>query len=257
MAWPSSGACHHGNQQLVGQQMMECQVEGIVMASATLSSTLARECAQTGISVVLLELALRIPAACSHWFRTGPRLAGVRLISAYPLRATTTRLHVQWRANRRSPPCAGGSRVFPELLAVAIAQGDVAPGPARNVHEGTILKSAGQCCNRRVDEGVFGVGVQNGRTQCINRCKGISAHPHQMRGIKICTHVGADRLAQAQQGWHIVDQLIAVHFHGQFFTPCCLANVASLSAALQHLLQQQRWSNSHPALKLPDWVCQC
>lgn len=44
-----------GRQDEVVQQMMEYQVEGIVMASATLSSTLARKCAQTGIPVVLLN----------------------------------------------------------------------------------------------------------------------------------------------------------------------------------------------------------
>lgn len=44
-----------GRQDEVVQQMMEYQVEGIVMASATLSSTLARECAQTGIPVVQLN----------------------------------------------------------------------------------------------------------------------------------------------------------------------------------------------------------
>ncbi len=44
-----------GNQDSVVQQMMGYQVEGIVMASAELSSTLARECAQTGIPVVLFN----------------------------------------------------------------------------------------------------------------------------------------------------------------------------------------------------------
>ncbi len=44
-----------GRQDEVVQQMMEYQVEGVVMASATLSSSLARECAQTGIPVVLLN----------------------------------------------------------------------------------------------------------------------------------------------------------------------------------------------------------
>ena len=44
-----------GHQDEVVQQMLAYQVEGIVMASATLSSTLARECAQTGIPVVLLN----------------------------------------------------------------------------------------------------------------------------------------------------------------------------------------------------------
>lgn len=44
-----------GQQDLVVQQMLEFQVEGIVMASATLSSSLARECARTGIPVVLFN----------------------------------------------------------------------------------------------------------------------------------------------------------------------------------------------------------
>jgi DNA-binding LacI/PurR family transcriptional regulator len=44
-----------GNQDQVVRQMLGYQVEGIVMASATLSSTLARECAQTGIPVVLFN----------------------------------------------------------------------------------------------------------------------------------------------------------------------------------------------------------
>lgn len=44
-----------GRQDRVVQQIMQYQVEGIVMASATLSSTLARECAKTGIPVVLFN----------------------------------------------------------------------------------------------------------------------------------------------------------------------------------------------------------
>ncbi len=44
-----------GRQDEVVEQILEYQVEGIVMASATLSSTLARECAQTGIPVVMLN----------------------------------------------------------------------------------------------------------------------------------------------------------------------------------------------------------
>lgn len=44
-----------GRQDEVVEQILQYQVEGIVMASATLSSTLARECAQTGIPVVLLN----------------------------------------------------------------------------------------------------------------------------------------------------------------------------------------------------------
>lgn len=44
-----------GNQDRMVQKMLQYQVEGIVMASATMSSTLARECAQTGIPVVLFN----------------------------------------------------------------------------------------------------------------------------------------------------------------------------------------------------------
>ena len=44
-----------GDQDRVVQQMLEYQVEGIVMASATLSSGLARECAKTGVPVVLFN----------------------------------------------------------------------------------------------------------------------------------------------------------------------------------------------------------
>jgi DNA-binding LacI/PurR family transcriptional regulator len=44
-----------GKQDEVVQQILQYQVEGIVMASATLSSTLAKECADTGIPVVLFN----------------------------------------------------------------------------------------------------------------------------------------------------------------------------------------------------------
>ena len=44
-----------GDQDDVVRRIMEYQVEGIVMASATLSSSLARECAQTGIPVVMFN----------------------------------------------------------------------------------------------------------------------------------------------------------------------------------------------------------
>ena len=44
-----------GRQDSVVQRMLQYQVEGIVMASATLSSTLARECAKTGTPVVLFN----------------------------------------------------------------------------------------------------------------------------------------------------------------------------------------------------------
>lgn len=44
-----------GNQDQMVQKMLQFQVEGIVMASATMSSSLARECAETGIPVVLFN----------------------------------------------------------------------------------------------------------------------------------------------------------------------------------------------------------
>ncbi len=44
-----------GRQDDVVRKILEFQVDGIVMASATLSSVLARECAQTGIPVVMLN----------------------------------------------------------------------------------------------------------------------------------------------------------------------------------------------------------
>jgi DNA-binding LacI/PurR family transcriptional regulator len=44
-----------GDQDEIVQKMLQYQVDGIVMASATLSSTLARECASTGTPVVLFN----------------------------------------------------------------------------------------------------------------------------------------------------------------------------------------------------------
>ena len=44
-----------GDQDGVVSKMLQYQVEGIVMASATLSSSLARECAKTGTPVVLFN----------------------------------------------------------------------------------------------------------------------------------------------------------------------------------------------------------
>ena len=44
-----------GNQDQMVQKMLQFQVDGIVMVSATMSSLLARECAETGIPVVLFN----------------------------------------------------------------------------------------------------------------------------------------------------------------------------------------------------------
>lgn len=67
-----------GHQDEVVQQMMEYQVEGIVMASATLSSTLARECAQTGIPVVLVNRYVPSSPASSV---TSDNVEGGRLVA--------------------------------------------------------------------------------------------------------------------------------------------------------------------------------
>ena len=44
-----------GDQDVVVQKMLQYQVEGIVMASATVSSGLARECIKTGTPIVLFN----------------------------------------------------------------------------------------------------------------------------------------------------------------------------------------------------------
>lgn len=69
-----------GNQDEVVQQMMGYQVEGIVMASAALSSTLARECAQTGIPVVLFNRYVPSSPASSV---TSDNIEGGRLIAQF------------------------------------------------------------------------------------------------------------------------------------------------------------------------------
>jgi DNA-binding LacI/PurR family transcriptional regulator len=67
-----------GRQDEVVQQILEFQVEGIVMASATLSSLLARECAQTGIPVVLLNRYVPSSPASSV---TSDNIEGGRLVA--------------------------------------------------------------------------------------------------------------------------------------------------------------------------------
>jgi DNA-binding LacI/PurR family transcriptional regulator len=69
-----------GRQDEVVQQMLEFQVEGIVMASATLSSTLARECAQAGIPVVLLNRYVPSSPASSV---TSDNIEGGRIVARH------------------------------------------------------------------------------------------------------------------------------------------------------------------------------
>lgn len=54
-----------GNQDQVVLKMLQYQVEGIVMASVTMSSSLARECADTGVPVVLFNRYVPISPASS------------------------------------------------------------------------------------------------------------------------------------------------------------------------------------------------
>lgn len=69
-----------GKQDRVVQRILEYQVEGVVMASATLSSTLARECAKTGIPVVLFNRYVPSSPASSV---TSDNIEGGRLLAKF------------------------------------------------------------------------------------------------------------------------------------------------------------------------------
>ncbi len=69
-----------GRQDKVVQQMMQYQVEGIVMASATLSSTLARTCEKSGIPVVLFNRFVPSSPASSV---TSDNVEGGRLVADF------------------------------------------------------------------------------------------------------------------------------------------------------------------------------
>ncbi len=69
-----------GKQDQVVQQIMQYQIEGIVMASATLSSRLARECAKTGIPVVLFNRYVASSPASSV---TSDNIEGGRLVARF------------------------------------------------------------------------------------------------------------------------------------------------------------------------------
>lgn len=78
-----------GNQDQMVQKMLQYQVDGIVMASATMSSTLARECAQTGIPVVLFNRYVPALPASSV---TSDNLAGGQLVARLLVRAGHRRI---------------------------------------------------------------------------------------------------------------------------------------------------------------------
>ncbi len=78
-----------GQQDKLVQKMMQYQVEGIIMASATLSSSIARECADTGIPVVLFNRYVPSTPASSV---TSDNLAGGSLVADFLVRAGHERI---------------------------------------------------------------------------------------------------------------------------------------------------------------------
>ena len=78
-----------GNQDEVVQKILQYQVEGIVMASATLSSSLARECADTGIPIVTLNRYVATSPASSV---TSDNIEGGRLVADFLVRSGHERI---------------------------------------------------------------------------------------------------------------------------------------------------------------------
>lgn len=78
-----------GNQDRLVQRILQYQVEGIVMASATLSSSLARECAQTGIPVVMFNRYVATSPASSV---TTDNIEGGRLVADFLVRGGHERI---------------------------------------------------------------------------------------------------------------------------------------------------------------------
>lgn len=78
-----------GNQDEVVQRILQYQVEGIVMASATLSSSLARECAETGIPVVMFN---RYVAASPASSVTSDNIEGGRKVADFLVRGGHQRI---------------------------------------------------------------------------------------------------------------------------------------------------------------------
>ena len=78
-----------GDQDQVVQKMLQFQVQGIVMASATLSSSLARECADTGIPVVLFN---RYEPSSPASSVTSDNIEGGRLVADFLVRGGHERI---------------------------------------------------------------------------------------------------------------------------------------------------------------------
>lgn len=69
-----------GDQDQVVQKMLQYQVQGIIMASATLSSTLASQCAETGVPVLLLNRYVPATPASSV---TSDNIEGGRMLAHF------------------------------------------------------------------------------------------------------------------------------------------------------------------------------
>lgn len=78
-----------GKQDKLVQRILQYQVEGIVMASATLSSNLARECAQTGIPVVMFNRYVATSPASSV---TSDNIEGGRMLADFLVRGGHERI---------------------------------------------------------------------------------------------------------------------------------------------------------------------
>jgi len=78
-----------GRQDEVVQKILQYQVDAIVMASATLSSTLARECADTGIPIVLFNRYVASSPASSV---TSDNFEGGRLVGEFLVRGGHRRI---------------------------------------------------------------------------------------------------------------------------------------------------------------------
>lgn len=78
-----------GKQDDVVRQILQYQVEGIAMVSATLSSNLAKECAETGIPVVMLNRYVATSPASSV---TSDNIEGGRMIADFLVRGGHQRI---------------------------------------------------------------------------------------------------------------------------------------------------------------------
>jgi len=78
-----------GAQDKVVEQILQYQVEGIIMASASLSSSLASECAETGIPVVLFN---RYVASLPASSVTTDNIEGGRLLADFLVRGEHKRI---------------------------------------------------------------------------------------------------------------------------------------------------------------------